>query len=277
MFSPFPVVMRAALAACAAWSISVSPASAFPLSWDPSAVGLNGSAFPATVLYGSETSRITPDGVGGWKERGFIRVVGEKGGPGLSNPTGVDPNYTMYFDFSISGDSITNRMLGGTMTLYGVNGASRFGFDSENNPTVSHGADTPIVLASAEIRQGNVGMIPIPIEGYWGYALFADVIASFYPHPDAAQFFGGSYSLLSSHRSPLMHGSFYHAPDKLTFLPDGGILLTGDSSLRFVPEPATLALVLAGALGLRRLASPRALGRGPRSRPTEPRALLPAA
>jgi hypothetical protein len=212
---------------------------------DPSAANLNGTAFSADALTGTEVSVITngPPSPGfSWNEIGYLIITGSMLNGAAVVPTGLGSTYTMYFGFNIQGyqSSLTSsgHATSMTMDLYGVNGVSAFGFDAANNAIVVN-PSTPTLLAT--LSSGSLSTTAT-IENLSPLAL--DLNASLVAGFDSvvAGFFASPFSMT-------VDGEFSHPAAGVSVLYGGGAFMMngGNDVLSFVPEP-TSATILAAAL-----------------------------
>ncbi len=217
------------------------PAIAGPIVWDPSAIGLTGaSSFTADALKGNETSHIMFTGPTSFVEHGFIKVTGILQNGLVTTPNGLNSTYSLYFDFTATGDSATGVLDTLGLTLYGVNGEAIFGIDGSNNAFVDNGSRVAVALATNAFIKGMIGGAP-------GTDLSADTFSTFSATP------AGKPVFLSPSLPAVFHGAFFHSvlePGGIAFVSDGIVLRGGDDTLTFVPEPSSLALLICGLGGI---------------------------
>ena len=216
------------------------PLSAGQLTWDLSAVGLPGaSAFSADALKATEVSHIKFTGPTTWIENGLARVTGILNGGVTSVPAGLNSDYSLYFDFTATGDLMTATIDTLSMTLYGVAGVASFGIDGANNAYVDNGANVPIALATISLLKGNIAGAP-------GTDLSANIWGVFSATKTGAPVF------VSPSLPAVFYGAFFHPisePGGITLVADGIVLNGGDDTLQFVPEPSSVALFVTGVAG----------------------------
>ncbi|MDT7834944.1 hypothetical protein [Aquabacterium sp. OR-4] len=255
----FMGLCKAAVAACLALALGGAQAT---VQFDPTALGLGGSAFETSTLTGGEVSRIdfgAPDAQGNslWQEHGFLIVDTAQQAGGMLTPTGLGSDYTLYIQFDLLGvqpAAAAGYTTQATVSMYAVPGVSSFGFDSQGIAVATHAA-TPILVASMSGAQVFTYSYPDPAFGGAPTlgAQLGGVLA-----PVAGN------SFLSS--AVQVSGVFYHPFAGLGFINGGAsVLIQGGHdtlSLSAVPEPATPALWLGAALllglGRRRWRAPLA-------------------
>ena len=226
---------------------------AVPITFDPTAAGLPGAAFTFDALQGVEVSRIdnTFDMMGGltFVENGFLQVTGATLG-GVAVAPGLNADYTLYFSFTnVTGGTAAINLPGvidgGSLTLFGVAGASSFGFTGAGVAVVNNGGNTPVVLFSSAGAGGLIGanvVSPNPL----ALDLFATINAAVQPIvPGFITAPGGplAFTIDAQHDSSTVQildgGAVFlvrGGPDVITFAP--------------VPEPSSLALLGIGGATL---------------------------
>jgi hypothetical protein len=213
--------------------------------WNPDAVGLPGAAFSGDALKGHEWSLIDFDDVThvDWTEHGFFRVERILANGTDVTPTELNNDYTLYFEFNLAGDVITNSISTMTMSFYGLAGTPTFGHDGSNQPFVDTGAGTPVLLGLSQLISGNIG-------NETNGDLFAELLVDFTPEAAALAFF-------EAPAEPYwIDGDFYHAvaAGGVTLLPNGDVKIDGgDDTLTLVsvPVPATPLLLACGLVLMR--------------------------
>jgi hypothetical protein len=225
------------LIALALGCAAAHPAIAGDIDWDLSAIGLAGASdFTADALKATEVSHIIFTGPTTFFEHGFAQVTGILDNGNVSTPTGLNSTYSLYFDFTATGDLVTNQFTTFGMTLYGVNGASVFGLDASNNAFVDNGLNTPIELATNVLISGTIGGGPGTDLSADSFSIFSSTLA-------------GAPVFLSPDLPSEFHGAFFHSmlePGGITLVADGIALHGGDDTLTFIPEPSSLLLLFGG-------------------------------
>ena len=229
--------------------VLAQPIVANTITFDASTLGIAGaSQFSADALKAREVSHIVFDSPTTFAEHGFGQITGILNNGVFSTPTGLNSDYTLYFDFTALGSLITSQITSFSFDFYAVQGASTFGIDGNNDAFVNNGANIPKLLATNTFIAGIIGGAP-------GTDLFALSISNFSPTAN------GSLSFSSPDLPRQFVGQFFHSmnePGGITLLQNGIVLNGGDDTLQFVPEPSSALLLLSSlpiALFLRRKAA----------------------
>ena len=233
----------------AAGFVFASPASAgYAVTWDLGAAGLNGvspAPFTADAFGATEVSHIQfTDAYGHWQEHGYAQITGfSENGQAVSTP-GLNSDYTLYVGFSDTGQQGINGSGGiasATETLYLAKGAAVFGIDpTTHDATIDLGGNPWVKLADSTLIWGTSGATAAG-------DFYAEILSTFTPSlPSVFQ------GLLAS---PRLFGNFFHGVSQPGGIqPEfdahynviGVVLHGGADTLSFVPEPASLLLLLGG-------------------------------
>ncbi|MDY0743786.1 flocculation-associated PEP-CTERM protein PepA [Paucibacter sp. R3-3] len=228
-------------------------ASALPsFTFDPAAVGLNGSSFTADNLLITDYARVTSSPSGAFTETGFLSIYAAQSGDDLAATTGLNvanTGYSLYISFNGTGQitSGSNPLTGPTSgvfntldyTLWAAPGKATFTF-TNNTPTTS--ATNAIELASGSLVEGSLGT---RVSGS-SFSPSADATMTFVVNPASAAFF-------SSFDYNQALTSFTNTSSQVTVLADGFTINKGGGSINFasaVPEPETYAMMLAGLVSI---------------------------
>lgn len=216
-------------------------AMAGPITLDLSKIGISGApVFTADALKASEVSHIALTGPTTFFEHGYVIVTGILRNGVVTTPIGLNSTYSLYFDFTATGSVATSQIDTLGMTLFAVSGAATFGIDANNNAFVNTGSNVPVALATNALISGTIGGAP-------GTDLSAETFSTF-----SATAAGGPV-FVSPPLPDVFHGAFFHSiqePGGIALVADGFVLRGGDDTLTFVPEPASLMLMIAGLPGL---------------------------
>jgi hypothetical protein len=242
------ILKRCAVASAAALACAGASAALPVFTFNPAAVGLNGTAFTADNLLVSDYATVTNTATG-FNESGFLAVTSAQLGASTFQPAGLTTTYGLYFAFTGSG---TNTVSAGgfsagtfdslSYTLYGYNGPAAF------TPT---SAPAPLVtLASGTLDTSKVSTFSGTTSGGLVTSANATTYETFNVAPAAKSFFVSPPTFYT-----LSQAAFNNTPSEITTTPTGFILTQGGGSANFVaaiPEPETYALMLAGlgAIGL---------------------------
>lgn len=228
------LAVRTAVAAAAVAACSAASAQTAAFTFNPSAVGLNGSTFTATNLIISDFATITTTATG-FTEHGYLNIVNSQNGGATVVPGGLGSTYGLYVEFNATGvgtfDSGSFSQL--TYTFYGYNGSGTFSSTSAPTPTVMLGTGTLNAAAPSSYDTSPGGLTSAGANLY------------FTPSATAAGFFQSPspfYTMAAS--------SFVNFGGEFVATATGATVTNGGGSINFlatpVPEPETYALLLAG-------------------------------
>lgn len=222
-----------------------APVNAFNFNVNPNNIDLSGGAFAADTLTVGEVSNVIfTDLVGGFHEASYGYVTGAKINGSTVTTTGLGTDYTLYFQFSGIGNSLTGQFSSGSINLYAVNGTSIFDFDPITNAAqVNNNGNTPIFLGVSNFNGGTLTQTP---EG-----LSAKVDSSiFSPSASGASFFGFTTPSIN------LGGAFSYTSNEIVLTPTGFRLAGGSSSLNIatIPVPAEWAMMMLSTLLIGRMA-----------------------
>ncbi len=198
-----------------------SPASALDFNLNPVSVSPGSPSISADTLIAGEVSNISfTDNIGDFQENGFGLINGAQLNGSTLTGTGLAytldgatttasqaGSYSLYFQFSDTGNAATGQLYSGSFSFYAVSGQSTFSITNANIAQETN-VGTPILLGSAAIYSGALGTTP--------NGLSANVTSATYT-PTAA---GSAFFGLTDPTYALSAG-FSHS------FVDGGIVPTG--------------------------------------------------
>lgn len=236
-------------------------AQASQFSFDPTAIGLSGSAFTADDLKATEVSTILNDASGSFTEHGFAQVTTALNNTVDLAPGGLNSTYSLYAEFTGTGHATspaTSDWDTISLSLYAVTGVSSFFSDANHAAQVNNNGNSPILLGSSStVIQGSGTAGFAGVDGGTGLPLFnltADLTADFAPTAAGSLVFGStadSVNLLGH----FIHNGTIGIPNGFggisAFLVNGGedtlsLVATSSSSVATVPLPGSIALFAAG-------------------------------
>ena len=147
-----------------------SPASALDFNLNPASVSPGTPVFTANALTAGEVSNISfIDNLGDFQENGFGLITGAQLNSttltstglaytlnGANSTTSQTGSYSLYFQFSDTGNAATGQLQTGSFSFYAVSGQSIFSITNANVAQETN-TGTPILLATANLSSGTLG------------------------------------------------------------------------------------------------------------------------
>ncbi len=253
----------------AALASGTALASTIPVTWDPGATtpALSGSSFTQNNqgLQDYGTATVNPT-TGAFTDSGYLPITSFNPGAGA---TGVSTNYSLFYAYTASGTFSYNGSPGfnplATTSLPDVATFSSASFIFYGNPasTSSLGFAPPATSGSIPAAPGGSIELASSNTFYSGsgtitpattsIAASAGVITNFVPNPSQGGFFVSPTD--TGYMDFYWNSSFTNTPgiQSVALNSAGDYVVTtngGGGNADFVPEPASLALLGSGILGL---------------------------
>jgi hypothetical protein len=235
---------------------SVSGAMAVPFTWDPSAVvpGADG-AFTATNGTVADYATVNVSPGGAFTESGLINFAQfTNNGTSLALP-GLNQNYALYVDFNATGTQNSGSVLPGTngtitgtfssLTYSLIAAAGKPTFSASTGGPAVAGVSNGVTVATGSLISGTSAITDTDLAGL---SAAANVLTTFTP-TNSSFFLAPTSTLgLQFFTSVNNTGSVLAASGSELVINGGG----GNATLQqtAVPEPASMAVLGAGLLGL---------------------------
>ena len=226
------------------------------VTFDPGVFAPGTASFTADKLNLLNFARVdvgtTSGGLTRFNEFGYLQVNNASLDNATFNPEGNRTDYSLYVAFAGTGVQSAPNFTGGsqgrfdtlTYTLIGATGPVSFGIGEDNSPYATT-TGTSTTLATGSLISGTTTFSTAPLgAGANIDATFIEALAGFITSPTSATLtIAGAFNNNSNIVSVLNGGTAFT-------LNGGGGDLTFGTETTPIPEPATVALLGAGLIGL---------------------------